>query len=86
MQDRDIDNLANPHEVKHWMDPKLIPYGWGLFEGLDDNAELGEKKIFLQHNIHHSSHSFVEEERLKLFEDPPQIMVISPSALQPLVD
>jgi len=19
---------------KHWMDPKLIPYGWGMFEGL----------------------------------------------------
>ena len=34
MQDRDIDNLSNPHEVKHWMDPKLIPYGWGMFEGL----------------------------------------------------
>ena len=67
------------------MDPKLIPYGWGLFEGLDDNAELGEKKIVL-HNKVHSSHSFVEEERLKLFEDPPQIMIISPSALQPLVD
>ena len=42
MQDRDIDNLANPHEVKHWMDPKLIPYGWGLFEGLDGNEDLGK--------------------------------------------
>ena len=41
MQDRDIDNLANPHEVKHWMDPKLIPYGWGLFEVLEDD-EFGE--------------------------------------------
>ena len=41
MQDRDIDNLANPHEVKHWMDPKLIPYGWGLFEGLDISEDLG---------------------------------------------
>ena len=19
-------------KVKHWMDPKLIPYGWGLFK------------------------------------------------------
>ena len=41
MQDRDIDNLSNPHEVKHWMDPKLIPYGWGLFDGLDISEELG---------------------------------------------
>ena len=45
MQDRDIDNLANPHEVKHWMDPKLIPYGWGLFEGLEICDEIGRKYI-----------------------------------------
>ena len=43
MQDRDIDNLSNPHEVKHWMDPKLIPYGWGLFDGMDTSEELGKK-------------------------------------------
>ena len=44
MQDRDIDNLANPHEVKHWMDPKLIPYGWGLFEGLSLDEDIGIKQ------------------------------------------
>ena len=27
-----MDNSKNPHEVKHWMDPKIIPYGWGQFE------------------------------------------------------
>ena len=32
VQDPDLDNLINPHEVKHWMDPKIIPYGWGLFK------------------------------------------------------
>ena len=32
VKDPDLDNLINPHEVKHWMDPKLIPYGWGLFK------------------------------------------------------
>ena len=31
VQDPDLDNLTNPHEVKHWMDPNIIPYGWGLF-------------------------------------------------------
>ena len=31
VQDPDLDNLCNPHEVKHWMDPNIIPYGWGLF-------------------------------------------------------
>jgi hypothetical protein len=39
IQDRDIDNNSNPHEVKHWMDPKLIPYGWGMFEGLNNGDE-----------------------------------------------
>ena len=51
MQDRDIDNLANPHEVKHWMDPKLIPYGWGLFEGLDVNEELGKYQMISLNNL-----------------------------------
>ena len=32
VQDPDLDNLVNPHEIKHWVDPKLIPYGWGLFD------------------------------------------------------
>ena len=32
VQDPDLDNLINPHEVKHWVDPKYIPYGWGLFK------------------------------------------------------
>ena len=31
VQDPELDNLTNPHEVKHWMDPNIIPYGWGLF-------------------------------------------------------
>ena len=35
-QDPDLDNLTNPHEVKHWMDPKIIPFGWGLFGEQDE--------------------------------------------------
>ena len=31
VQDPELDNLRNPHEVKHWMDPRIIPYGWGMF-------------------------------------------------------
>ena len=38
VQDPDLDNLVNPHEIKHWVDPKLIPYGWGLF---DEEMEKG---------------------------------------------
>ena len=40
--DPDLDNIANPHEVKHWMDPRLIPFGWGLFD-LDDEVIVIEK-------------------------------------------
>ena len=32
VQDPDLDKLTNPHEVKQWVDPKLIPFAWGLFE------------------------------------------------------
>ena len=38
VQDPDLDNLVNPNEIKHWVDPKLIPYGWGLF---DEEMEKG---------------------------------------------
>jgi hypothetical protein len=27
---------VNPHEVKHWIDPNIIPYGWGLFKEEDE--------------------------------------------------
>ena len=38
VQDPELDNLINPHEVKHWMDPKIIPFGWGLFS--EDGEEI----------------------------------------------
>jgi len=41
VQDPELDNLINPHEVKHWMDPKIIPFGWGLF------AEEGDEVLVL---------------------------------------
>ena len=45
--DPDLDNIANPHEVKHWMDPRLIPFGWGLFD-IDDEVIVIEKgRIFI---------------------------------------
>jgi len=42
--DPELDNLVNPHEVKHWMDPEFIPYGWGFFvegKGIVDLADRG---------------------------------------------
>jgi len=41
VQDPELDNLINPHEVKHWMDPKIIPFGWGLF------AEDGDEVLVI---------------------------------------
>ena len=40
-KDPGLDNLINSHEVKHWMDPKIIPFGWGLF------AEEGDEVLVL---------------------------------------
>jgi len=42
--DPELDNLVNPHEVKHWMNPELIPYGWGFFaegKGIIDMSDRG---------------------------------------------
>lgn len=37
VQDPELDNLVNLHEVKHWVDPNIVPYGWGLYtEGSDE--------------------------------------------------
>jgi len=46
--DPDLDDLINPHEVKHWIDPRIIPYGWGLFSEAEEvlvlnNTSGGEK-------------------------------------------
>ena len=36
MHDPDLDNLVNIHEIKHWMDPSLIGFGWGLYQEKDE--------------------------------------------------
>lgn len=43
VQDPELDNLINPHEVKHWMDPKIIPFGWGLFVEDEDDVLVLDK-------------------------------------------
>ena len=43
VQDPDLDSLDNPHEVKHWVDPHIIPYGWGLYQD-DDEVLVIEKE------------------------------------------
>ena len=45
VQDPELDNLINPHEVKHWMDPKIIPFGWGLFAEEEDDVLVLDKDI-----------------------------------------
>ena len=44
MKDPELDNLVNPHEVKHWMDPNIIPFGWGLYNEADEvmTIDIGE--------------------------------------------
>ena len=38
---------VNPHEVKHWMDPDIIPFGWGLYEDGDEPGKPDKGLIFL---------------------------------------
>ena len=50
VQDPDLDNLSNPHEVKHWMDPKLIPFGWGFFNEQEEKLSV-ESRLVLAGDI-----------------------------------
>jgi len=51
--------LVNPHEVKHWIDPNIIPYGWGLFKEEDElkvedkGEDQGEDKgeVMIRSNV-----------------------------------
>ena len=47
VQDPDLDSLDNPHEVKHWVEPAIIPYGWGLFED-DDEVLVIEREVTVE--------------------------------------
>lgn len=29
VQDPEIDNISNLHLIKHWIEPEIIPFGWG---------------------------------------------------------
>lgn len=49
VQDPDLDNLVNPHEVKHWMDPKIIPFGWGLYR--EDQELLVDDEDAFKQNV-----------------------------------
>merc|ERR1712037_833207 len=48
--DPDLDNLINPHEVKHWMDPEIIPFGWGLFKEEEEEVVVEKKCLDGQTN------------------------------------
>ena len=48
VQDSKLDSLINLHEVRHWMDPDLIPFGWGLFKEEKDEVMVIEKGQRLQ--------------------------------------
>jgi len=73
MQDPELDNLINPHEVKHWMDPALIPYGWGLFSE-------GEEVIVVERGT--------EDEKVEEMEPPVAVtgILVKPGHLVHLVE
>ena len=64
VQDPDLDNLTNPHEVKHWMDPNIIPYGWGLFDKSDrvEKAEESPSCVILPILAMHTVSGCVEDQ------------------------
>lgn len=58
VQDKEIDKISNLHLVKHWIEPDLIPYGWGHeSDGMNndtgvDHAILKDDDVYAG-NPHH---------------------------------
>ena len=82
VKDPDLDNLINPHEVKHWMDPKLIPYGWGLFnEEMEAEKCKNEKLRIVIFSI-----IFPATRQHSVCDGNPSVLIISASDLDMVID
>ncbi|XP_059091802.1 uncharacterized protein LOC131887255 isoform X2 [Tigriopus californicus] len=46
VQDPEIDRAKNLHHVKHWIDPALIPYGWGQEDDYQDVSDVVEANLY----------------------------------------
>ena len=85
VQDPDLDNLINPHEVKHWMDPKLIPYGWGLFNE-DMEGEKGKIEFLDDCTRIKTYFIFTATHQHSICGGNPSVLIISPSDLNTVID
>lgn len=49
--DKDIDSISNLHLIKHWIEPELVPFGWG--HDTDGNPHIVGKLEHIEHHVEH---------------------------------
>lgn len=63
VQDKEIDKISNLHLVKHWIEPDLIPYGWGHDNDGMNNHEPGvpllDQAILKDDNVYAGNHQLL---------------------------
>ena len=70
-------DLRGHMQVKHWMDPRLIPYGWGLFQEEEEVIVIEREE-----HLHPNTTPAPEFHELPTFAEVPEVPEgsISPEA------
>jgi len=65
VQDTEIDTIKNLHLIKHWVEPELIPFGWGHNDSADSNFAAGGTDAHAAGMINDSHEVVVDRATLK---------------------
>ncbi|XP_023329815.1 uncharacterized protein LOC111702379 isoform X2 [Eurytemora carolleeae] len=45
VMDKSLLNIQNLHDVKHWIEPNLVGFGWGHFDMEEEGRTMDEQKL-----------------------------------------
>lgn len=61
VQDPEIDKITNLHHIKHWIEPELIPFGWGQEED-DGNDKNDDDRATVKGSVNGGNFQQMEDE------------------------